>query len=129
MKVLLTLSALFIVNGCTLTQVNPQNANQRFGGMGTGTGSILSNKKNINTMPLYEVKEVKRTKHTVNSLNTIIPQRKEEVIMRGVMMPYESDGVMHDSSFSYIVVQEAGWNVSQSKKIRSKKVLGGINDN
>ena len=65
----------------------------------------------------------------VNALNTIVPKRSEEVIMRGVMMPYEANGVMHDSSFTYLVVKEAGWITASSTKIRAKKrkVLGSIN--
>jgi len=126
MTILLTISTLFLMSGCALTVPSPQNTNQRFGGLVTESGIVFDD-MDTNEMPHYVSKVVPKTRRTVNSLNTIIPQRKKEIIMRGVMMPYESNGVMHDSSFSYIVVQEAGWNVSQSKKIRSKKVIGAIN--
>lgn len=65
---------------------------------------------------------------SVNALDTIIPRRSEEVIMRGVMIPYEAHGVMFDSQFIYLVVKEAQWISGSSTRIRSKKrLLGGLN--
>jgi|GEM_PF-4542656 len=63
----------------------------------------------------------------VNALDTIAPQRSKEQIMRGVIMPYLANNVMHDSSFVYIVAKEADWMVEDSTRIIDKSVLGSIN--
>ncbi len=86
----------------------------------------IQKKSPVQTIPLENIYAKPTKTIRVNSLSTIVPNRKREVIMRGILLPYEEDGIMHDSTFIYVVVQEAQWDVASSTKLKKKKVIGSI---
>jgi len=64
----------------------------------------------------------------INSLKTLKPTRTKEIIMRGVMLPYELNQVQHDSSFKYIVIKEKSWKKINKDINNIQDLIGGLND-
>lgn len=132
-KILFFVISTFLINGCTHIK-NPFQPTHYYDYDKNGNligvvevNSTITSQEVAHDISIPNIKKVKTKKLRINSLNTIVPKRSKEKIMRGIILPYQSDGIMHDSSYVYMVIKNAGWLTNESTKIRGRKILGGIN--
>jgi len=132
-KILFFAIFILLFNGCTYVK-NPfksthyydYDSNDNFIGI-IDVDSNKTSQEVVQDISISNIKKIKTKELRINSLNTIVPKRSKEKIMRGVMLPYQSDGIMHDSSYVYMVIKNAEWITNESTKIRGREILGGIN--
>ena len=132
-KILFIIIFTLLINGCTHVK-NPFQPTHYYDYDSKGNligivevDSNITSQEVVQDTTIPNIKKVKTKELRINSLNTIVPKRSKEKIMRGVMLPYQFDGIMHDSSYVYMVIKNAGWITNESTKIRGREILGGIN--
>ena len=123
-KKLLLLGVVVLLNGCTKFSLPfPLSLQDQMKNVDSSSNTIV-----VNSSTYYEGGSPQNGQTIeVNALDTVVPQRTEEEIMRGVMLPYQAEGVLHDSRYIYLVSKPSEWLVKESVKVRDKTMLGGVN--